>query len=518
MLAYEDTRGLDPSRPSFTEVILRGMAAGGGLFVPTKLPSLPDGWVRRWASLSYPARVLETLELFEVDLPAGALAGSAVKAYATTFDDQRIAPVLEAAPGRYLLELFHGPTCAFKDMALQLMPQLFTESVRARRDAGIDTGDFLILVATSGDTGKAALEGYRDREFVGIVVLYPKDGVSELQRRQMVTQLGENVAVFAVSGDFDAAQAAAKAAFSDEALARRLAARGVHLTSANSINWGRVLPQIAYYASAYADMVRLDHIRDGDPIDVAVPTGNFGNILAGYYARAMGVPIARLICASNENRVLADFLESGVYDIGGRDLVKTPSPSMDILVSSNLERLLFDASGRDAERVRSWMGGLAGERRFEADAATLDRVREVFAGGSVTSDETLETIREVWREHETLLDPHTAVAWRVADRLAEDRPILVVATAHWAKFGPDVYRALAGMPAGAPLDGAGPEIASRVTGMAPGTSVPSALAGLGELPVRFDKVIPPDLASVERAIEGTLDALQCFTLGHQDAR
>jgi threonine synthase len=525
MLAYEDTRGLDPSRPSLTQVILAGIADGGGLYVPTRLPSLPEGWVKDWSVKSYPAKALELLELFEADLDAGTLAKCTVDAYARTFDHPQIAPVTTVAPGRHLLELFHGPTFAFKDMALQLMPQLFSEAIRKRRAEGAGAEDYLILVATSGDTGKAALEGFRDREFTGIVVLYPKEGVSPVQELQMVTQEGANVAVFAVDGDFDAAQAAAKGAFGDESFRARLAAHGIRLSSANSINWGRVLPQIAYYISGYADMVRLDHIRDGEPIDVAVPTGNFGNILAGYYARAMGVPIARLICASNENQVLADFLATGVYDVGGRSLVRTPSPSMDILVSSNLERLLFEASGRDAARVRTWMGELAERRQFQPDAETLRHIREVFVGGHVSNDETLQTIREVWESHERLLDPHTAVAWKVAERLARERPVLIVATAHWAKFGPDVYRALAGLPAGTPIDdepagGAASdlfafELLDRVVQMAPGAQVPPSLASVGALPTRFGTVIAADAAAVEGAIEGALDKLQ-FTDRTQD--
>lgn len=514
MLAYADTRGFDDSRPAFTDVILKGIAPGGGLYVPERIPTLSDGWAGAWRALSYPARALAILELFEVDLDVGALARATVEAYSPSrFDHPRVAPVARVAGGRHLLELWHGPTCAFKDMALQLKPILFAEAVRAKRAAGVDTGEFLILVATSGDTGKAALEGYRDKEFVRIAVLYPKDGVSELQELMMVTQEGANVAVFGIKGDFDDAQAAVKAAFADDAFAGRLAERGLSMTSANSINFGRVLPQIVYYASAYADLVAARAVEAGEPVDFCVPTGNFGNILAGYYARAMGVPIARLICASNENNVLADFLATGVYDLTARHLMQTPSPSMDILVSSNLERLLYAAAGMGgkddfdadgaAAAVRGWMDDLREKRRFEVDVATKAQIREVFAGDWVTNDDTLATIAEVYREHGYLMDPHTAVAWRVADRLAEDRPVVIVSTAHWAKFGPDVYRALTGP--GAVAEGRGAvELMRAVLGLAPGQSIPAPLAGIETRPVRFSEVIDCDPASVEAAVEDAL--------------
>jgi threonine synthase len=514
MLAYADTRGLDDSRPAFTDVILKGIAPGGGLYVPERIPILPDGWVETWRALSYPARALAVLELFEVDLDVATLARATVDAYSPArFDHPRVAPVKQVADGRHVLELWHGPTCAFKDMALQLKPILFAEAVRAKRAAGVDTGEFLILVATSGDTGKAALEGYRDREFVRIAVLYPKDGVSELQELMMVTQEGANVAVFGIKGDFDDAQAAVKAAFTDEAFAARLAERGLSLSSANSINFGRVLPQIVYYASTYADLVAARAVQAGEPVDFCVPTGNFGNILAGYYARAMGVPIARLICASNENNVLADFLATGVYDLTARHLVQTPSPSMDILVSSNLERLLYAAAGMDgaasfdparaATAVRGWMDELREKRRFEVDPASKAHISEVFAGGWVTNEDTLATIGEVYREHGYLMDPHTAVAWRVADRLAEDRPVVIVSTAHWAKFGPDVHSALAGPDAVTEGRGA-VELMRAVLELAPGQRIPAPLADIDGRPVRFTEVIDCDPASVEAAVEGAL--------------
>jgi threonine synthase len=360
-------------------------------------------------------------------------------------------------------------------------------------------------VATSGDTGKAALEGFADRESTRIVVFYPAEGVSDIQRKQMVTQHGDNVAVFGVRGNFDDCQSAVKEAFNDEAFNAELHEQhGLRLSSANSINWGRLLPQIVYYVSAYADMVRSGGVRAGEPMDVCVPTGNFGNILGAYYARELGTPIGRLLCASNENKVLTDFINTGVYDISSREFVTTPSPSMDILISSNLERLLFELA--DAERVRGWMGELASSRRFQVDKDTFGKMRELFSADFVTNPESLATVRRVWEEHGYLLDPHTAVAWEVAERLRADDPVLVVSTAHWAKFGADVYRALKGLPYGEPLPEdvaslTGVELLARVQEMAPeGACVPRALAELDAAPVRFPGVVDAGREGVEGAV------------------
>ncbi|TLM65274.1 MAG: threonine synthase, partial [Actinobacteria bacterium] len=353
--------------------------------------------------------------LFGVDVPGERIVELMPVAYGPQWDDERIAPVEEVVPGVHVLELWHGPTSAFKDLALQCMPVFFSEAISMQQAAGTLADDFLVLVATSGDTGKAALAGFADRAHTGIVVFYPAEGVSAIQRAQMVTQRGENVGVFGVRGNFDDCQNAVKAAFNDEAFNAELHdAHGLLLSSANSINWGRLLPQVAYYASAYADMVASGGVVAGDPIDVCVPTGNFGNILAGWYAREIGVPISRLLCASNENKVLADFIGSGTYDISAREFVTTPSPSMDILISSNLERLLYHLAG--PESVREWMASLASEKRFRVDRDTFGRMREVFLGDWVSNDESLAVIRRVWDETGYLLDPHTAVAWEVAER------------------------------------------------------------------------------------------------------
>ena len=505
-ILYRDTRGLDPMPRTFTDAVLQGIAPGGGLYVPERLPRLAVEDVIALGRLPYAARASAVYRAFGVDVHPEQAEALMERAYGEAFDDARIAPVVEVDADMHVLELWHGPTSAFKDMALQCLPQFFSEAVSMRLAAGEVLDDYLVLVATSGDTGKAALEGFADREHTRIAVFYPIDGVSDMQRRQMVTQHGENVAVFGVRGNFDDCQTAVKAAFADPGFAAKLHERdGLRLSSANSINWGRLLPQVVYYASAYADMVASGGVRPGEPMDVCVPTGNFGNILAGFYAKRMGVPIDRLLCASNENKVLADFLATGAYDISSRAFVTTPSPSMDILVSSNLERLLFELT-HDADVVRHWQSSLADNKRFLIDRATFAAMREHFAGDWVSNDEALDTIRRVWQDHGYLLDPHTAVAWEVAERLRSVNPMLVVSTAHWAKFGADVYRALEQIDYASPL----PEAAAALSGVellreiecrAPGAApVPRALADLETLPERFSATIGARRADVESAI------------------
>jgi threonine synthase len=321
----------------------------------------------------------------------------------------------------------------------------------------------------------------------------------------MVTQHGDNVAVFGVRGNFDDCQNAVKAAFADEEFNEGLHERhSLKLSSANSINWGRLLPQIVYYVSAYADMVRSGGVKAGEPMDVCVPTGNFGNILGAFYAREMGVPIGRLICASNENKVLSDFIATGVYDIGDRPFVTTPSPSMDILISSNLERLLYHLAG--ADQVREWMAELAQKRRFQVDPDTFKQMRELFVGDFVTNSESLATVKRVWEEEGYLLDPHTAVAWEVAERTRDQNPVLVVSTAHWAKFGRDVLKALRGVPyedrLPAEYEGlTGVQLLAEVQRLAPeGACVPRALAELDEAPERFSGVVEAGRDGVEEAV------------------
>ncbi len=505
---YQDTRGLDLTGPRFSDVVVKGIAPGGGLFVPETLPELNLNEILALADAPYWRRAAAIFSRFGVDVGSERVDALMRRAYGAQWDNERIAPVIEARPDMHVLELWHGPTSAFKDMALQCMPLFFSESVEMLHARRLAEDDYLILVATSGDTGKAALEGFADRAHTNIVVFYPADGVSDLQRKQMVTQRGDNVGVFGVRGNFDDCQNAVKAAFSDESFADELHERwSLRLSSANSINWGRLLPQIVYYVSAYADMVAGGGVKAGDSIDVCVPTGNFGNILGAYYARRMGVPIGRLLCASNENNVLSDFIATGVYDISGRDFVTTPSPSMDILISSNLERLLFHLAGPEA--VREWMLQLAEEKRFQVDRETFAQMREVFVGDFVDNDTSLATIRRVFEDTGYLLDPHTAVAWEVAERLRDDSPVLVVSTAHWAKFGTDVLSALLALGYAEALpadcDGlSGVELLGRVQELAPGACVPHALAELDTLDERFGVVVDAGRESIEGAVRDWL--------------
>jgi threonine synthase len=508
-LMYRDTRGLDPARYTFLDSVIKGLAAGGGLLVPERLPALPLDEIVGLARLPYRGRAAHLYRRFGVDLPGDRVDELMRVAYGSNFDAEAVAPIHDAAPGMHVLELWHGPTAAFKDMALQCMPVFFSEAIERRVAAGVPADDFLVLVATSGDTGKAALEGFADRRHTRVCVFYPADGVSDIQRKQMVTQRGANVAVFGVRGNFDDCQTAVKAAFNDTAFAVELHEHHrLALSSANSINWGRLLPQIVYYVSAYAQLVASGGLRPGARMDVCVPTGNFGNILGAFYAKRIGVPIGRLLCASNENNVLTDFIATGVYDIAARGFVTTPSPSMDILVSSNLERLLFELAGTEA--TAGWMAQLASTRRFALDPATAARVREHVAGAWVGNDESLRVVRRVYEERRYLLDPHTAVAWAVAERMKGDDPMLVVSTAHWAKFGADVYKALRGIPYAEPLPAelsslSGVQLLAKIQALAPGARVPRPLAELDALPERFTEVVDAGRAGVEGAVRSWLE-------------
>lgn len=504
---YIDTRGNVTEPLTFTEAIIKGLAPGGGLLVPQEIPALSADELLELASVPYAERAARIFIKFGIDLADERVRALCRTAYGDNFDTPAIAPISHVADGRYVLELWHGPTSAFKDMALQCLPVFFSAAVEEQRAKGASTEDYLILVATSGDTGKAALEGFKDRAHTAVTVFYPKDGVSDIQRKQMATQTGANVNVVAARGDFDDCQSSVKGAFNDVAFNEKLhAEHHIRLSSANSINWGRLLPQIVYYVSSYAQLVAEGEIAMGDPLDVCVPTGNFGNILGAYYAKRMGVPIDELFCASNENRILTDFLNTGVYDISDRELVLTPSPSMDILISSNLERQLFEATGRDAARIAGWMEDLREKKRFQVDKQTFAALRQLFRADCATNAEALDTIKRVYDVHNYLLDPHTAVAWSVADRLHDDKPVLVVSTAHWAKFGSDVYRALHGIGAGEDLpdavsDMTGPALDKLIASETGVDNIPANLACLDEMPTNFDQDCPAHLAGIEKTVE-----------------
>ena len=469
-------------RMTAAQAIVRGLAPDGGLMTPEAFLHLPHGALEQLKDMSYQQRAVYVMQSFLQDFSSAELSAFAAAAYGNgKFSHPDVAPVRPVDGNTWCLELWHGPTCAFKDMALQMLPHLLTASLtKTAEDKTV-----CILVATSGDTGKAALEGFRDVERTRILVFYPKDGVSAIQELQMVTQEGGNVGVCSVVGNFDDAQTGVKKLFSDRALAEELAGRGYFLSSANSINWGRVLPQVVYYVSAYCDLLKSGAIQAGQQVNVCVPTGNFGNILAGYYARKMGVPIKTLLCASNANNVLTDFLHTGVYD-RNRAFYNTMSPSMDILISSNLERMLFEMTGRDDAAVRDYMGRLNTAGRYQVSDEVKEKLDGVFASGCCDDRETAQVIGEVWKEKGYLIDPHTAVAFGVLDKYrkgtGDNTPALVVSTASPFKFCSSVLPAL-----GVTQLAQGTGILDQLTQVT-GVEAPAPLAGLKDRKVRFQIV------------------------------
>lgn len=478
-MKYTSTRSGKEPYVSAAEAIKRGLAPDGGLYMPQSIPALGKGEIAELSAMSYPERAARILGKFLTDYTEEELLADCRAAYGEDRFPGGAAPIADIDGTVAALELWHGPTCAFKDMALQIMPRLLS---RALGKTG-EKRTALILVATSGDTGKAALEGYRDIPQIKIKVFYPVNGVSRVQKLQMMTQSGDNVDVTAIRGNFDDAQNGVKRIFSDGAIREKLDSMGVFLSSANSINWGRLAPQIVYYVSAYCDMVKSGRIAEGEALDVVVPTGNFGNIFAAYIAKRMGVPLGRLICASNRNNVLTDFLCTGVYD-RNRDFFSTISPSMDILISSNLERLLYLAFG--AERCAALMQELSEKGRYALTSEELSALQADFAGYSSNEDETKDAICKAYRNG-YLSDTHTAVGYGAAlAYLAENahtRRILLASTASPYKFACDVYASLMGHGATdelAALD----ELASET-----GVPIPAPLAGIGQRPIRFTTTI-----------------------------
>jgi len=481
-MRYQSTRDRAVGITS-AEAIAQGLSRDGGLFVPEVIPQLPPGAVAKLAGMPYVERAASIMKLFLDDYGEDELLAFSKAAYGMeSFDDPAVAPVRKVDGETYCLELWHGPTSAFKDMALQMLPHLLAAAL----DKTGEKKDVCILVATSGDTGKAALEGFRDVPRTKIMVFYPEDGVSDVQKLQMTTQEGGNVGVCAVYGNFDDAQTGVKKIFSDEAMRRELAEKGVFLSSANSINWGRLLPQIVYYISAYCDLVSSGAIKDGEEIDFCVPTGNFGNILAGYYAKKMGLPVGRLVCASNSNDVLTQFIKTGVYD-RNRPFNTTISPSMDILISSNLERLLYDVSGRDDRLVSSYMRQLQEDGKYTVTDAMLREIQSVFQCGSCSDEETLRTIRDVYDTFGYLVDTHTAVAFSVLETLRREsgqrRKTVVVSTASPYKFCDSVLTALGGDTGASGLD-----LIDRLEEKT-GTKAPYPLKSLRGKPVRFTQAV-----------------------------
>lgn len=436
---YTSTRGANKEGVSSAYAIKTGLAADGGLFMPETLPSIDLDTIKELSALSYPERAAKVLSLFLTDYTYEELLADAKAAYSEEKFTPSAAPVTTLGDGKYMLELWHGPTSAFKDMALQIMPRLF---VRAIGKCGEDK-TALILVATSGDTGKAALEGYAGVSGTKIKVFYPIDGVSRVQKLQMQTQEGDNVSIVGIVGNFDDAQTGVKKIFSDGELKKELLEGKVFLSSANSINWGRLVPQIVYYISAYCDMYRSGALKLGDKMDVTVPTGNFGNIFAAYIAKLMGTPIGKLVCASNRNNVLTDFLRSGEYN-KNRPFYTTMSPSMDILISSNLERLLYVTLG--AEKTKEYMERLNKDGSYKITEEELSSVKENFIGYHTDEDECKATVKRVYEKEGRLIDTHTAVAVFAAERYMTDfkttSPMLIVSTASAYKFAGDVLLSL----------------------------------------------------------------------------
>ena len=461
------------------EAIAQGLSSEGGLFVPESLPVLSKEDILALCDKSYPERAFDIFKLFLTDFTDEEIKHCVNGAYGSNFDTENVSELSHLLTGTYILELWHGPTCAFKDMALQILPYLLTCSAKKT----IDGKKIAILVATSGDTGKAALEGFKDVEGTCITVFYPEDGVSDMQKRQMTTQEGGNVHVCAVKGNFDDCQNGVKAIFTDEKLKAELEKMNVVFSSANSINWGRLSPQIVYYISAYASLIKNGEIEYGEKVNIVVPTGNFGNILAAYYAKQMGIPVNKLICASNSNNVLTDFINTGVYD-RNRKFYTTVSPSMDILISSNLERLLYHLTGEDDKQITEWFTKLSKEGRYEVTPAVLEKIKSDFYAGCCNDDETKAAIKEVFEEYSYLMDTHTAVAYKVyKDYKAatnDETKTIVASTANPYKFGKAVYSALGGETEG--LDEF--EIIEKLEQQT-GTKMPAPLAATKNKPVRF---------------------------------
>ena len=476
---YNSTRD-NSCRVTAAQAISRGISSEGGLFVPEAFPQLSMDELQGLVGKSYNEKAKAVLSKFLTDFSAEELANCVDCAYTTEkFDSGNISEIAKVGEHAYLLELWHGPTCAFKDMALQLLPHLLTVSA----EKTVPGKEIVVLVATSGDTGKAALEGFKDVSGTKMLVFYPVHGVSNMQKLQMTTQEGGNVAVCAIEGNFDDAQSGVKKIFTDPDVLKELEKNGQMFSSANSINWGRLVPQIVYYIAAYTSLVEQGEISLGEQVNVVVPTGNLGNILAAYYAKGMGLPVGKLICASNRNKVLTDFLRTGVYD-KNREFHTTPSPSMDILISSNLERLLYDLCGKDDAQIREWFSALAKEGRYSVTPEVLSKLRAGFYGGYCTDEETLSTIGKVFREYGYLSDTHTAVGLKVYEDYVQvtgdTAKTIIASTASPYKFTGSVLKAITKDPI--PEDDfAQVELLAKLSGTTP----PASLLALKDKKVRF---------------------------------
>lgn len=436
-LLYKSTRNSDKTVTA-SEAILKGLADDGGLFVPVSVPKL-DVTLNELKDMTYQETAYAVMKQFITDFTEEELKNCIAKAYDAKFDTEEIAPLVKV-DGTYYLELFHGATIAFKDMALSILPHLLTTSAKKNNVKN----EIVILTATSGDTGKAALAGFADVEGTRIIVFYPKNGVSKVQELQMVTQKGDNTSVVAIHGNFDCAQSGVKAIFENKELAKELSEAGFQFSSANSINIGRLVPQIVYYVYAYAKLLQNEEIAEGEAINVVVPTGNFGNILAAYFAKQMGLPIDKLICASNENKVLFDFFQTGVYD-KNREFILTNSPSMDILISSNLERLVYMIAGQDAKKNSELMQALKSTGVYELTEEMKANLDD-FAAGYATEEQVRETIAEVYKKTGYVIDTHTAVAAKVCkvyqETSKDEKKTVIASTASPYKFARSVMTSI----------------------------------------------------------------------------
>ena len=476
-MSFFSTRG--ESCVTASQAILRGIAPDGGLYVPAMFQAVPPERLTTLTEMNYEERAVVILKRFLEDFSIREIEDAVKAAYSRErFRHPDVAPIVKMDPATWALELFHGPTLAFKDIALQLLPHLLKLSAEKN---GEDR-EVCILVATSGDTGKAALEGFKDVPGTSCTVFYPLDGVSDVQKLQMVTTGGSNTHVIAVKGNFDDAQTGVKELFCSESFREEMAKRGKVLSSANSINLGRLVPQVVYYFSAYADLLKQHAVAPGDPVNFCVPTGNFGDILAAYYAMNMGLPVNRLICASNRNNVLSDFFRTGIYSTH-RTFFKTISPSMDILVSSNLERLLYEAADRDGALIRTWMTQLKESGSYSVGEQRRDWLLNIFWGDCADNKDTLAEIKKRWEQDRYLLDPHTAVGGHVLREYhretGDDTPTVLVATASPYKFAADVLNALTGDNAGGDPFKASEEL-EKITGV----PMPEQVKNLRDLPVR----------------------------------
>ena len=491
-IMYKSTRN-DQTRVTSSQAILSGLAPDGGLYVPECFPTL-DISLSRLAEMSYKETAYEVMKLFLTDFTEEELKDCIRKAYDAKFDTSLIAPMKKCNSAWYL-ELFHGQTIAFKDMALSILPHLLTT---AARKCG-ESRQIVILTATSGDTGKAALAGFADVPGTRIMVFYPKNGVSPIQEKQMMTQKGKNVFVAGIRGNFDDAQSMVKQLFTDPDLRSELEEKGYRFSSANSINIGRLIPQVVYYVYAYGQLIREHAVKAGEAVNFTVPTGNFGNILAAYYASRIGIPVKQLICASNENKVLFDFFKTGIYD-RNREFLLTTSPSMDILISSNLERMIYEAAGEDAKICRGYMDDLAKYGRYEI-SPQMKKNLEMYQGGFATVQETASRIREIFENEGYLLDPHTAVASFVYDRWKKESgdttPTVIVSTASPYKFTRSVMEAL-GTETGQEDDFV---LADRICELT-GIPIPAAVSQIRDAEILHDRVINRD--EMEDAVRGFL--------------